>query len=689
MAATNTATCQEGSLTEKENIDFGSYIRSRSVNSWTRQLSRETPENLLKSCRVEGLNVDQQENRNRRPVFNGHYVSVLPTPLPAPVRLVLVSPQTAQLLQIPQSYWNQDDFVAWVAGNLNVAGDEQFLPWATPYALSIMGTRYTSNCPYGTGNGYGDGRAISLAELATTNDNLPADYTVENSRSFSGYEIQLKGCGTTPFCRGGDGRAVLRSSMREFLASEAMFALGIATTRALSLVVSDFTVQRPWYRDNTQLSIPSMNDTRLAKYSSEQKEKIIAQIRQQKLDPDVMQSERAAITARVAPSFARIGHVDLFYRRIQQEMAAAGQETYQTQTLAWREYQDMIWHAAYREYRAVAHDPFVKAQDAASMARALLQQSAETISTMVAHWIRVGFIQGNFNADNCLIGGRTMDYGPFGWLEEYHPVAAKWTGSGEHFGFLNQVRAAYVNYQILVTSVAPLIAVSENSQATPDDVVKLSQELLDQAQPLFQNKLDQTFRIKLGYPADADVGDNVWEHLEPLLLKSRTDWTLFFRQLSEIVRQYPDFSSTDYEGMLRLLTGEDGGTGLGNPAMDPVCVFYEPLTNDRRDEWLVWVEEWRTVLGALMDSNGSDSEESGRIHSQMIRANPKYVLREWMMVEAYNKGEENDFDGIHELFKLIQHPYAEGTATQQATFYRRAPDEALTAAGTAFFSCSS
>ena len=90
-----------------------------------------------------------------------------------------------------------------------------------------MGTRYTNNCPYGTGNGYGDGRAISIGEM-------------------HGYELQLKGAGTTPFHRGADGRAVLRSSIREFLASEAMHYLGVSTTRALSLVVSrDETVMRP------------------------------------------------------------------------------------------------------------------------------------------------------------------------------------------------------------------------------------------------------------------------------------------------------------------------------------------------------------------------------------------------------------------------------------------------------------
>ena len=128
-----------------------------------------------------------------------------------------------------------------VSGNL-ILGET----WATPYALSIMGKRYTSNCPFGTGNGYGDGRAISIAE-------------------FAGHELQLKGAGKTPFARGADGRAVLRSSIREFLASEAMHYLGVGTTRALSLVKSSGqdTVMRPWYSPDAKLKLPDMDDPRL------------------------------------------------------------------------------------------------------------------------------------------------------------------------------------------------------------------------------------------------------------------------------------------------------------------------------------------------------------------------------------------------------------------------------------------
>lgn len=245
-------------------------------NSWVRQLSPETETNRLKSQSLESLSLDD-DNRSKRPVYNGHYVLVKPTGLPNP-RLLLFSNDVAEnLLKLTEEQTNSKEFVKLVSGNL-VLGET----WATPYALSIMGNRYTSNCPYGTGDGYGDGRAISIAE-------------------FHGHELQLKGAGKTPFARGADGRAVLRSSIREFLASEAMHSLGVPTTRALSLVVSDDdgeTVYRPWYSNDAVLQVPTMDDPRLAKYSEEQKKEIIQRLRNQKSDPNQMITEPCAITCR-------------------------------------------------------------------------------------------------------------------------------------------------------------------------------------------------------------------------------------------------------------------------------------------------------------------------------------------------------------------------------------------------------
>ena len=122
-------------------------------NSWPRDLSPETPENLEKSRKIERLGEDD-DNRSKRPVFNGHYVLVKPTGLTNPKRIIVSDDVAYNLLKLTQEQVESDDFLQFVSGNL-VLNDGAAETWATPYALSIMGSRYTNNCPYGTGVGYG------------------------------------------------------------------------------------------------------------------------------------------------------------------------------------------------------------------------------------------------------------------------------------------------------------------------------------------------------------------------------------------------------------------------------------------------------------------------------------------------------------------------------------------------------
>jgi len=504
-------------------------------------------------------------------------------------------------------------------------------------------------------DGYGDGRAISIAE-------------------FEGQELQLKGGGKTPFARGADGRAVLRSSIREFLASEAMHWLGVPTTRALSLVVSEDgeTVNRPWYSDKVATQVPSMDDPRLEKYSEVERREIIQRLRNQKADPNQMITEPCAITCRVASSFTRIGHFDLFARRAEKKSMENVEKTdsrYDTSTSEWKELEDLIWHACYREYRKEAYDPFYEKKDIASAATVLLDRAAENLATMVAHWIRVGFAQGNFNADNCLVGGKTMDYGPFGFLEEYNPLFAKWTGSGEHFGFLNQPNAGYANYNVLASSVVPVIAAAKGEE-DPDVI---GQPFMEKAQEMFLEKINETFRSKLGFEKDADVADNLWGQLEPLLRKSRVDWTLFWRQLTYVARDFPDLDSTEYDEMMSVL--EDSTVDEESNSSP----FYAELEPELRREWVAWIRQWRKTLQAA-DADGKE------LFDKMRTVNPKYVLREWMLVHAYTTAGVGDESALQDMYGLIQNPYDEGSADHIKKYYRRAPEAALTAGGTAFMS---
>lgn len=665
-------------------------------NSWLTQLSPETHENYVKSCQREHLVFPKEEendettisttaaartttNRVKRPVYNGHYVLVEPSGLPKP-RLLLYSHAMAAdlLLQLSSpeqtNIVHSQDFLDFVSGNLPSLNPS----WATPYALSIMGTRYSNNCPYGTGDGYGDGRAITIGILQV-NDNNDNN---KSSSSSSSYELQLKGAGTTPFCRGADGRAVLRSSIREFLASEAMFALNVPTTRALSLVVSDeLTIARPWYSETAKLVVPSLDDPRLQKYPLAQRQQILQQLRTQKADPNIMIQEAAAITCRVCRSFVRIGHIDLFSRRAERKNVELGRQSnndndndktdkrWHTDTREWKELEQIIWHTCYREFRNEAYDPYYfENKDLASAASVLLTLSADRLSHMVAQWIRVGFAQGNFNGDNCLVGGNTMDYGPFGFMEEYNPLFAKWTGSGQHFGFMNQPSAGFANYNVLVESVVPVICAARQTE----DVDAVIKEFVDPAAEKFEAAVDTVLRNKLGFQADQDLGDDVWEVLETMMRKTRTDWTLLFRQLTYVVRDFPDMESTDYEAMMRQLEGDDAVREGSSP-------FYEPLDDETRKEWIAWMDQWRTALHSL-DESGTE------VYERMRTTNPKYILREWMLVDAYNSAAQREEAELFSLYSLIQRPYDEGSAFEESKYYRRAPDEALHTGGTAFMS---
>jgi uncharacterized protein YdiU (UPF0061 family) len=131
-------------------------------------------------------------------------------------------------------------------------------------------------------------------------------------------------------------------------------------------------------------------------------------LRNEKADPNIMVEEKMAITCRVAPSFMRVGHVDLFARRVEDKaVQTADSVLYDNSCREWKELEEIIWHACFREYKETAYDPFFEKGDLASATRVLLEESAERLAEMVANWVRVGFTQGNFNADNCLVGGRT------------------------------------------------------------------------------------------------------------------------------------------------------------------------------------------------------------------------------------------------------------------------------------------
>ncbi len=544
---------------------------------------------LLETLQPDPQATDDGSDHDPRQVFSGHYVPVTPTPIANP-RYVAHSKAFFKELGLSDALATSEPFMRMFSGDVSNL-PEPLRPhgWATGYALSIYGTELYEQCPFGTGNGYGDGRAVSIFE------------GVLNGKR---WEMQLKGGGRTPYCRGADGRAVLRSSVREFLAQEHMHALGVPTTRSLTLYTSTTeTVKRPWFREGSHSR-----------------------------DPEVMIDEPVAITTRVASSFLRVGQLELFGRR-----ARKGEHP-----KAMEELEAMVRYIIAREYSKEVDTALPLAQQAVQLAHAF----GKRLSTLVANWIRVGYCQGNFNSDNCAVGGFTLDYGPFGFMDAFDPYYQPWTGGGRHFSFLNQPKAAEQNFKMFCLALRPLL---ENDQSA---LAKL--EETERAFPaVMHSQMLQMWAVKLGLQTfDAEL----FNELMRLMIETSVDYTIFFRELSDI----PD----DIAPLVKSFYANENNEAL-------------------LQHWREWLDQWRSAIDA------DTPELRAKLLAQMKQSNPKYTLREWILVPAYKAAQGGDYSLIEELMEVMSDPYAEQSEAVEDKYYRKKPADLFDIAGVSHVSCSS
>ncbi len=550
------------------------------------QFAQRAHYSLMESLQADPQATGDGEDHRPRQVFSGHYVPVKPTPLPDP-EYVAHSSALFEELGLSEALAHDEQFRRLFSGDISVAeGPMRAFGWATGYALSIYGTEYTQQCPFGTGNGYGDGRAMSVFEGV-----------------FKGtrWEMQLKGGGPTPYCRGADGRAVLRSSVREFLAQEFMHALGVPSSRSLTLYVSRREiVRRPWYSANAR-----------------------------SFDPDILVDNCAAITTRVAPSFLRVGQLELFARRARSN----------AHPQALEELRMIVAHLIERNYRPEIDPGLAFSDQVLELARLFRGR----LTALVAHWMRVGYCQGNFNSDNCAAGGFTLDYGPFGFCELFDPRFQPWTGGGEHFSFFNQPAAAEANYQMFWAAIRLLLEGNTGALARLDQIREGFADAM-------QQELEAMWASKLGL---ASVDAALVNELLELMVSSRLDYTIFFRRLSEI----PDDLS-------RLKDS-----------------FYLPSSEELDARWMHWLQRWRDQITAGGDLNATSTA--------MKRVNPKVAWREWLVAPAYQQAELGDTSLIQELQAVFSHPYDELSAELAAKYDQRRPREFFNAGGVSHYSCSS
>lgn len=453
----------------------------------------------------------------------------MPTPLPSPHFIAASSPAAA-LIGLDAADLARPDLVEVFTGN-------KVAPRSQPLSAVYSGHQF------GVWAGQlGDGRAITLGEFAT-----PA----------GPMELQLKGAGRTPYSRMGDGRAVLRSSIREFLCSEAMAALGVPTTRALVLTGSPQSIAR-----------------------------------------ETMES--AAVVTRMAPTFVRFGSFE--------HWASRGRET-ELRTLA-----DYVIAQFYPEL-----------QGAANPYQELLAEVCRRTARMTAHWQAVGFMHGVMNTDNMSILGLTLDYGPFGFMEAFDAKhICNHTDQGGRYTYANQVQVGHWNCYALANALLPLIGEPEDAEAA-----------LAAYRPEFGRQLDTLLHAKLGLGERHEGDSALFDNTFTLLQDNHADFTLFFRSLGELK--------------------------LDEPAADEALrdLFIDRAAFD------AWALEYRARL-RLEGSVDATRREA------MHRANPKYILRNYLAQVAIEQAQNGDFSGVHKLLAVLERPFDE--QPENASYAALPPD---------------
>ncbi|SEA74410.1 Uncharacterized conserved protein YdiU, UPF0061 family [Thiothrix caldifontis] len=502
---------------------------------------------------TDGINMPRQ-------VYDALWSSVQPTPVANP-QLLAYSSEVATLLGWTDADMQHPDFA-------QVFGGNQLMTGMQPYAACYGGHQFG-----GWAGQLGDGRAMSLGE------------TINNAGER--WELQLKGAGSTPYSRRADGRAVLRSSVREFLCSEAMHHLGIPTTRALSLVATGDGVVRDMFYDG---------------------------------NPQV---EPGAIVCRVAPSFIRFGNFELPTSRGDIGLL----EQLVDFTIA-RDYPEL--HGDTQEKRG----------------QWFLEICRRT-AVMIAHWMRVGFVHGVMNTDNMSILGLTIDYGPYGWLEDYDPM---WTpnttdAQGKRYSYGQQPYIGHWNLARLKDALKPVIS----------DVSVLdagSQVYADTYSETFGTMLAAKFGIRELSDEDAPWINSAFE----LLHKTEVDMTLFFRNLAMLDVQQPTLTPL-------------------YPAF-----YRDDLLQRNHAEWDNWLQHYCRRLQ-------QDNLPTGERQQRMNAVNPRFVLRNYLAQQAIDQAASGDNSLITELLTVLRHPYDE--QAQYATFAEKRPEWARHKAGCSMLSCSS
>jgi len=426
----------------------------------------------------------------------------------------------------------------------------------------------------------GDGRAISLGEISDKNGQH--------------WTLQLKGAGPTPYSRQGDGFAVLRSSIREYMCAEAVHHLGIPTTRSLTLCTTGESIARDVFYDGN------------------------------------VTMEQGAIVCRAAHSFIRFGNF---------EIHAAYEET------------DLLKQLA--DYVIARDFPHLRKGKQGSNNSDIYQQwfreILKTTADTVAQWQRVGFVHAVMNTDNMSILGQTIDYGPYGWLEEYDP---RWTpnyvdNSMRRYSYGNQPEIALWNLYRLANALIPLF-----------DSTEQLKDVLDEYRDTYDQIWNQIQADKTGLK-DFQASDKaLYESLWSMLRLTATDFTIFFRQLAKIS---PDTQEEEIRSLLL-----------------PALYKADEFNGDIEAGFMQWITQWQKRIAG---------EDPALRIKTMNAANPEYVLRNYLALNAIDAAEKGDFSVMEDIMRVLRTPYDE--QKEAAQYAVRRPEWATAKPGCTMLTCSS
>jgi len=455
---------------------------------------------------------------------------VKPTPFKTDSKLIHFNESAARLLDLAKDVEKEQLFV-------DIFSGKQALQDAQPFAMLYAGHQFGHLTPQ-----LGDGRAIIIAET--------------HNKNHQKWELQLKGSGLTPYSRDGDGRAVLRSTIREYLCSEAMHGLNIPTTRALCMTGSDDEV----YREDI---------------------------------------ETGAILTRLAPSHIRFGSFEIFYYRHQYE---------HIRTLA-----DYVIEHHYPEI-SNKPNPYL----------ALLTEVIKRTAKLIAQWQSVGFAHGVMNTDNMSILGLTLDYGPYGFLDNYDPgYICNHSDYQGRYAFEQQPKIGLFNLSCFAQALLPLI------DKSPDQAAELAKQELEKYQNIFISDFSTLMRKKLGLVKMFKEDKKLVEDLLVLMKNDHVDYTILFRKLC-------DFETENINNRTQIRD-----------------IFIQ------REQF----DQWANLYQQRLIKEGSNDKQRS---IEMKQVNPKYILRNYMAEVAIKKAEnEQDYTEIDRLFKLLQNPFDEQPENEQ------------------------